>query len=184
MKAIEVFAEKGYHETTVDEIADNLNVAKGTIYYHYKNKKQLYLALINEGFATLKGRVFEIVEGSGNAEEKLKRLIQVQVDFFQEYSNITFIFLREFYGNVINRHELTAILNEYLDLIAGILNEGQENGQFRPLETEVTTFMIFGAVAVSTLNHLHQPAGLTPELFLKNVIEGIFYGIKGVERQK
>ena len=75
MKAIEVFAEKGYHETTVDEIADNLNVAKGTIYYHYKNKKQLYLALINEGFATLKGRVFEIVEGSGNAEEKLKRLI-------------------------------------------------------------------------------------------------------------
>ena len=45
-----IFARKGYHKATVEEIARAIGVAKGTIYYHFENKEDLYLAVIREGF--------------------------------------------------------------------------------------------------------------------------------------
>jgi len=52
-KAVRVFAEKGYDATSVQEIAEATGVAKGTIYYHFKGKRELFVASIKEGLREL-----------------------------------------------------------------------------------------------------------------------------------
>ncbi|NLC07653.1 MAG: TetR/AcrR family transcriptional regulator [Syntrophomonadaceae bacterium] len=181
LKTITIFSEKGYHETTMEDIAENLGIAKGTLYYHYKNKKELYLALIKEGFEILKQQASQELALTDNAADKLGKLIQVQVAFFQEYVHLTYIFLRELYGNVISRNELTTIVEDYMELITQILNEGQQFKLFKPLCLELTSSMIFGAVSVSTLKYLNKFNELPVDYLLKDLSEMIFYGLRREE---
>ncbi len=50
--ALELFARKGYHETTMSELAQSAGVSKGLIYHYYPGKKELLSALIEEGFSS------------------------------------------------------------------------------------------------------------------------------------
>lgn len=52
--ALELYTEKGYHSTTVDEIAKNVGLSTGVAYRYFKNKKELLLAAITYGFSTIK----------------------------------------------------------------------------------------------------------------------------------
>lgn len=52
--ALELYTEKGYHSTTVDEIAKNAELSTGVAYRYFKNKKELLLAAISYGFSTIK----------------------------------------------------------------------------------------------------------------------------------
>lgn len=52
--ALELYSEKGYHKTTVDEIAKNAGLSTGVAYRYFKNKKDLLLAAISYGFTTIK----------------------------------------------------------------------------------------------------------------------------------
>ncbi len=47
--AIQLFAERPYHEVRMDDIAERAQVAKGTLYLHFKDKEALYCALMLEG---------------------------------------------------------------------------------------------------------------------------------------
>mgnify|MGYP004707043205 CR=1 FL=1 len=55
--AVEVIAEKGLHETTIDEIAQRAGVAKGTVYLYFKNKESLLASLMQVGLEAFESAV-------------------------------------------------------------------------------------------------------------------------------
>ena len=54
--ALKLFAEKGYDATSVEEITSVVGVAKGTLYYHFSSKEEIFNFLIEEGMKLLKNR--------------------------------------------------------------------------------------------------------------------------------
>lgn len=85
-----VFARKGYHETRMDDIADEAELAKGTLYYYFKSKDEIYGHLLEheaeQVYADLKSR---IPEGASFA-----RILEVVMDFSVEYFEANTAFLR------------------------------------------------------------------------------------------
>ena len=69
-----VFAEKGLLASTIDEIAERAEVAKGTIYLYFKSKDEMFTALLNEGLALVGKRFSEAVDLALPADENLRRL--------------------------------------------------------------------------------------------------------------
>ena len=65
--ALKLYTEKGYHSTTVDEIAKNAGLSTGVAYRYFKNKKDMLLAAITYGFSVIKElAVIEVVSDASS----------------------------------------------------------------------------------------------------------------------
>jgi AcrR family transcriptional regulator len=130
--AKQLFAEKGYDKATIIEIANRANVAEGTIYEYFKNKKDLFFSIPTEQFASYKDSMREFLVAQ-KPMINLRRLIYLH--FMHLTSDREFLMLylhdiirdREFYST--NAYE------RYLDYTANlhpILDEGKDQGVFEP----------------------------------------------------
>lgn len=77
--AVEVIAEKGLHETTIDEIAQRAGVAKGTVYLYFKNKESLLASLMQVGLEAFESAVRRRVAAHSEPVGQLKALIEEHV---------------------------------------------------------------------------------------------------------
>ncbi|SFQ97880.1 TetR/AcrR family transcriptional regulator [Desulfoscipio geothermicus] len=153
---IEIFAVKGYHPATMDEIARATGVAKGTLYYHYKNKEDLYYSVIEYGVHILERSVRQALQNQTDPALKLKELIREVLNFFDLYSNIAFIFLRELYGNNIRRDVLSGLVQRIIQIIGEILAEGKEQGIFTVKDVDTCATAVFGAVSATAIRSINK----------------------------
>ena len=91
--AVDVFSERGFEKATMDEIAAKAKVAKGTIYYHFKSKEDLFVFLVEEGTRLLGDSVLSKLPTEASAAEQLRVIVREQLAFFQEYRDFCIIIL-------------------------------------------------------------------------------------------
>jgi AcrR family transcriptional regulator len=84
-----VFASKGYYETRMDDIAHKAELAKGTIYYYFKSKEEIYLHLLESE----SDKVFQSISARIKDKVKFLDILKEVIDFSVEYfeSNLTFL---------------------------------------------------------------------------------------------
>ena len=152
--SVEIFAAKGYEKATLDEIAASAKIAKGTIFYNFKSKEEIFFAIIEEGtrdFVTM------VNEGSARGKtphEKLEIAYDTAFEFFTKYNNYCTILISELWRirtrwNV----EPTNLLDRYKQTIETIFDEGKQDGEFRQdIETKDIGLIIFFLAAVSSLS--------------------------------
>jgi AcrR family transcriptional regulator len=96
--AKELFYEKGYQNTTIDEIAARSEYGKGTIYLYFQGKDDLYVSIIEAGYAELEERLNKAIKGKRNPEQKIKAIFLAFIEHCLEnrqYFSITQYFLSE-----------------------------------------------------------------------------------------
>jgi AcrR family transcriptional regulator len=81
--AIQLFAERPYHEVRMDDIAERAKVAKGTLYLHFKDKEALYQALMLEGLKGLATRQEECLKAQLVPEQKLLMLNRESIRYLE-----------------------------------------------------------------------------------------------------
>jgi AcrR family transcriptional regulator len=69
--AVQLFAERPFHEVRMEDIAARAQVAKGTLYLHYKDKEDLFVGIMNDGLSKLVDRIEASLEVGMPPEEKL-----------------------------------------------------------------------------------------------------------------
>ncbi|MDD5409175.1 MAG: TetR/AcrR family transcriptional regulator, partial [Candidatus Omnitrophica bacterium] len=93
--ATRVFAEKGYHNATMSDIARQAEYAVGTIYLYFKDKQALYLALTDEKIEELIRRVKERIAKAHGALAKIKAFIEEEFAYFEENEDFFRIYFSE-----------------------------------------------------------------------------------------
>jgi len=152
--AMAVFSEKGFEKATVDEIAERAGIAKGTIYYNYGSKRELFLSLVEEGIERLENAVKKEIARRKSIPAKLESLITVQLRFFDDYKNYCKVLLSEVWGQE-TRWEETArqIRSGYLSIIRELIDVGKKEGIIKKeLETATATSALFGMVGIAALD--------------------------------
>jgi AcrR family transcriptional regulator len=79
-----VFADKGLLESTIDEVAERAEVAKGTIYLYFKTKEDMYAGLVEQGLVLLAQRFTDAIDFSRPADENLRRISETYYRFYRE----------------------------------------------------------------------------------------------------
>ena len=82
--ARKVFAEKGYMAATVDEIAAEAALAKGTIYVYFDSKEQIYNAVLENDLDALRALTLEKIASAGTAREKISAYVNARFKYCEE----------------------------------------------------------------------------------------------------
>jgi len=174
--ATRLFSEKGYRNAAIAELAKLTGVAEGTIFYHFKTKEDLFLAILEKLRTTLIGAFqdffaeksfangLEMIEGSlfyylylvGTREELF--LIMHRYDAYDMA-----------FSNPVFRKEFSSIYNFILDTFQTAIVRGQEDGSIADLPAGKTAFIVFamvdGIARLKTFN-LYDPSALYEQLVI------------------
>jgi AcrR family transcriptional regulator len=142
-----VFQEKGFAETTIEEIAEKTELSKGTLYLYFPSKEEIYFSLMLEGSAILYEMLKDAAQADLPADTRLRRLGGAYLKFYREYTGY-FRMLFLYYSSTSWQEKLTAQLcaqceaqaKQSLDLVASLISQGIEQGLFRqcnPWETSI-----------------------------------------------
>ena len=130
--AVAEIARHGYYQTTVAMIARRAGVADGTIYLYFKNKDELLFSIFDRAMSRFIRRGQAELPDEGDAEQKLRRIIQLHLSLVgadQDLAIITQVELRHslHFMNQLSRSQV----GEYLGIIADVVEQGQQEGIFK-----------------------------------------------------
>lgn len=135
--AKELFYEKGYQNTTVDEIAERAEHGKGTIYLYFSGKDELYVSTIEEGYQELEEKLLAAIKRKRGVEQKIRAIYNAFVDHCldnKEYFRITQYFLTEYAHENISAELKDRIYDLSFNLLgisSDMVQEGINSGIFR-----------------------------------------------------
>lgn len=142
--SMRLFAEKGYDATSIEEITAVVGVAKGTLYYHFSSKEEIFNFLVEEGMKLLKNSIELKMSKADNAIDKLKAIIMIQIKIISRYNNLISIVLSQVWGTEPRNQVCKKCVFEYLDVIDNTIKEGIENGELKLVDPKMLSTGIFG----------------------------------------
>jgi TetR/AcrR family fatty acid metabolism transcriptional regulator len=146
--AIEVFAEHGYFNSRISDIAKKADVADGTIYLYFKNKEQILMAAIDFAFTLFMDAAQSEMAEIQDPRERLRRLAALHLESLGANRGLAMVFQTEFrqsakFLSQFSHHRLIA----YFDLVRAIVREGQDAGYFRrEVSDKIAANCFFGAL--------------------------------------
>jgi AcrR family transcriptional regulator len=144
--ARKVFAEKGFHDATIDDVAGRAGVAKWTVYLYYRSKHQLYWAALKHGILTMNEETQKKVEAARTLEDKLHAFVAMKLTYFEENRDFFKIYHSEF-GNALFhpahiRKDFTDLYLRQARVLETVLREAVRRKAIRNIRPNAAAFAI------------------------------------------
>jgi len=164
--ATKVFAKKGFFNARISDIAKEAKVADGTIYLYFNNKFDILLCVFEQEIGKLIEQVTVLLEKEASPKKRLEIFINNHLEEMKKnryLAEVIHIELRQ--TSKLIREYRKNKFSEYLDLIAAIIAQGQQQGVFRQeIRPEIAKKILFGALDdVSRIWHLGNECPATVE---------------------
>ena len=145
--ALDVFAEHGYQQSTVDDIASTARTSKGGIYFHFPGKDAIFLALLDRSASLLLTRVGERVGAETDPIGKVDAALLALVQTFGSHRALARLFLVESRGAGARfQSRLAEVQFRFVVFLQQRLDEAVGQGLVPPFDTEVASQAWFGAL--------------------------------------
>src|SRR5213596_1771964 len=174
-EAARLFAEKGYHGTSIGDLADALGVKKGSLYAHIQGKEDLLYETMRTGAAAFHAALDEIPEQL-QATEKIRLALRAHLRVVADQLEVATVFVQEWrYLEGERRDEILGERRRYEERIRALFREGRELGELRTDLDDATAALL----ALSAANWAYtwlQPGRETDELadrFYALLIDGM-----------
>ena len=143
-----LFAERGFFETRLEDVGEEMGAGRSTVLYHFKDKRQLYQAVLSEVFGGLLIEIRAAFSRSGTLPERVESAVESFVDYIANRPSAARIALRESVttDEAILR-EIHTQASPFLVLLDVLFDEGERSGVIRANRSDSLHFasMIGGA---------------------------------------
>ena len=156
--AVTLIAEKGFSSTTVDEIAERAGVAKGTVYYNFAGKNELFEELLRHGVGRLTCSLREAAQAAvaegGSRVDALDAMVGAGLAFIARHPAFTQLYVAELWRtNRAWKPTLMAARQEAVAVVEDVLREAVRAGELNgDLDVPLTASAVFGMVLVAALD--------------------------------
>jgi AcrR family transcriptional regulator len=178
--AMTLFAKKVYEGTSVEEITATVGVAKGTLYYHFTSKEEIYNFLIDEGMKLLYNSIEIKTANLVDPISKLKAVIIIQLKVIMKYDEFITILLSQIWGNEPRHQYFRKYIYEYINIVKGIIEEGINAKKIKHGNSELIASMIFGAICSINIHKKKMNGDLDLVQLSNDIVE---YAINGIVKQ-
>ena len=177
--AMELFANKGYHETTMSDVVEASNTSKGTVYYYFDNKQELFETMINDVISRLYNSFERIAEKDCSVKDKLKKMMEVHANFYKKNYKLAFSIFME--GKKIDadcKEEIWRWHKKFNSLVENVMKDGVEEGLLKDKNLKLMSFSFlgltnsFGPSVFEGDYDVNELVDYTIELFLQGVGRG------------
>lgn len=157
--AAKVFRTKGYQAATVQDIADEVGILKGSLYHHVESKEALLYLVVKEPMAHLYDAITDIAASNAPATGKLRRAIHAHIEAVDRHYPHLFVYLRESEDLRQRFRETTRLSPKHYErLWQQMLREGVKSGEFRAdMDIKVVSYGLLGMI--NWLHKWYRPRG-------------------------
>jgi AcrR family transcriptional regulator len=178
-----IFADKGFHLATMEDVARDSEFAVGTLYKVFKSKDELYAAILEEKSAIFGIRCREAIRGDDAPKAKIARYVRARFSLFQEFPAFFSLYYHETMGTQSRigarlTPDIAKRYREFRQLLANVFEEGIESGEFKHADpvllTSILEGMIHGYLAEFS-QHKEDPDAHKgdSEILARTLLEGI-----------
>ncbi len=160
--ARKVFAARGFRDATLEEVAQEAGLAKGTLYLYFSSKEEMFWDIFRGSIMEMQERLAAVLAGAGNAEEKIRAGLRVRFECLREDQDFMRIYFTEFgqciYGGPWAK-EFRKLHLAGARLLAPVLEQGVRSGELRPvppLETALALMDLVKSTVSLKLLGMHE----------------------------
>lgn len=180
--AAQVFNEKGFLASTLDEVAERLNVTKPTLYYYVKSKDEILYECVHIGLTMLQDAIKEVGASGGSAMDKLVAAMHKYTEIVTLDFGMCVIRVGEDPLPPESQRKLRSIKAEIDREFRELIRQGIEEGSIAPCDPKIAAFTLAGAL--SWIGRWYRPGGeWTPEDIARQCVGLLMNGL-GVGRPK
>ncbi|MEZ4416453.1 MAG: TetR/AcrR family transcriptional regulator [Gemmatimonadota bacterium] len=144
--ALEAVREKGYHATTLEDIAERLGIRKTALYHYFPDKDSILFACHQESLAELDRLIRESLACCQGPAERLAYLIREHVRVMTDTLEGSPLAFEVPALSPELREEIIAGRDRYEHVLRELVTEGIERGEFREVDPKIAVFGILGAI--------------------------------------
>lgn len=152
LQAIRVFSQKGYHQTKVVDITQSLKISTGTFYLYFKNKRDLFIDVVDDIFYNIVGQSSEAIKGENDFFERLKIRGEVFYENYTKYSEILHQLRAEMAGD--DEWPVEKIKKIYHGLTKPVIQEVEaaiKKGVIRTVDPDLLAYALTGLIEIMSL---------------------------------
>lgn len=173
-----LFSKFGLYKTTIDEISSSLHMGKSSLYYYFKNKEDIFKAVIETEVEEMRGKIRTAIQQAATPQEKLRLFGIMRMKLFKELTNM-YSALRDNYLNNYAfiqdiRQSHDRIENEFVE---NILREGVALGVFSIDDVPLTARTIITALKGLEFEWALSGTEIDIEANITKMSNILFYGI-------
>ncbi|MEM1248174.1 MAG: TetR/AcrR family transcriptional regulator [Acidobacteriota bacterium] len=156
--AAQIFFEKGYHATSINEIADAVHLTKAGLYYYIRGKQDLLFGIMTYAMDLIEERVIRPANDISDPLDRVAGIVSAHASFIVHESSALNILVNELQGlNAENRTQITARQKTYLDFIREALREVESSTGRKVVDPTVGAFGLLGMIL--WISRWYQPGG-------------------------
>ena len=178
--AARMFGKYGFQKTTVDEIARTAHKAKGSVYYYFKSKEELFLAVVTQEINVLKSGLTRVLIDSQDATGMIRNYLMNRMilmkDAVNYHESLKADFVADFSFLNDSREDFTRF---EIELMKAILDRGVRENKFQIKDTQATAQVIILAMKAIEIPFYHQHKIAEYE---QTIVELLDILIKGLEK--
>ena len=150
--ATHLFKEKGYHSTSMQELADAVGMQKGSLYYYIEGKDELLCRLMERATSFMAAQIDEVYASDLPPGRKLRWALETHAATMMEHLDLVAVFFHEYRNLPTERlAEAMAVRKRYDQVLMQIVEDGITAGEFRDVNVKMAVFGMLGM-----LNWTHQ----------------------------
>ncbi|MGH7411620.1 MAG: TetR/AcrR family transcriptional regulator [Candidatus Methylomirabilis sp.] len=152
--AFHLFARKGYHQTSVREIAEAAHLSVGTLYTYIKTKEDILLLVYHRIFTLFQAKMSEATVKGGDPTVQLKAAIDATLKLYDDYRDLVLVLYQE--SHTLRREaleQLFALDRRYVSMVQAIIERGNLEGHFMVKDPNLVAIVILFLCAVWPLKH-------------------------------
>lgn len=181
--ALRLFSEKGFHNTTITQIAGAADLGKGTIYWYWRSKEALAFSLVEEMLADFLSNIERARDGEGPVIERFERLVaEVAELYYRETEYLRLLWKFRVDRSYIFNEEYTRRVTSYYvrmrEALESLLEQGMESGELRVMDSKRMAFIILGIAEGLELEWLENEEELSMREALVEVMEILFSNLR------
>lgn len=178
--AARMFGKYGFQKTTVDEIARTAHKAKGSVYYYYKSKEDLFLAVVIQEIQVLKSGLTRVIVDSHDATSMIKSYLMNRMVLMKDAVNYHESLRADFVADFSFLNDCRDDFTRFeIGLMKAILDRGVRENKFMIKDTQATAQVIILAMKAIEIPFYHQHKIAEYE---HTIIELLDILIKGLEK--
>lgn len=179
--AKEVFAERGYHATTIADIARSAGLSYGSIYWYYESKEVLFHELMSAEAASLRAHIGDAVGSSTPADgpdAPFKAAVRATLEFYDSDRALVKLLFRDAFalGSAFERH-LYSIHSSFVDDAEHLVVNAQRQGVFADGPPRMIAFAITALVGQLAHRRLTTDDGRTASVAADFLVELLLNGL-------
>jgi AcrR family transcriptional regulator len=156
--AMHEFVAQGFAGARVDEIADRTRTTKRMIYYYFGSKEQLYIAVLERAYATIRSLERDLDVEHLEPADAIRRLAEITLDHHEAHPEfIRLVSIENIHNaeHMAKSERLTNLNSPVIELIEGVLERGRSQGVFRDDVDAIDVHMMISSFCVFRIANRH-----------------------------